>query len=69
MIDVSEGVDVNKTSKSKEFDICHYLKFLHKGFKFQTNVCNGRHDLLVTSMNLSDIAILNIKFSDYCCIN
>ena len=28
-IDVSEGIDVNKTSASKECDICHYwcLKF------------------------------------------
>ena len=24
-IDVSEGVDVNETSTSKEFDICHYF--------------------------------------------
>ena len=23
-IDVSEGIDVNKTSESKERDICHY---------------------------------------------
>ena len=23
-IDVSEGIDVNKTSESKECDICHY---------------------------------------------
>ena len=23
-IDVTEGTDVNKTSKSKECDICHY---------------------------------------------
>ena len=23
-IDVSEGTDVNKTSKSKKHDICHY---------------------------------------------
>ena len=23
-IDVSERIDVNKTSKSKEYDICHY---------------------------------------------
>ena len=26
-IDVSEGIDVNKTSKSKECDICHYCYF------------------------------------------
>ena len=23
-IDISEGTDVNKTSLSKEYDICHY---------------------------------------------
>ena len=23
-IDVSEGIDINKTSRSKECDICHY---------------------------------------------
>ena len=26
-IDVSEGIDVDKTSKSKECDICHYWYF------------------------------------------
>ena len=30
-LEVSEGTDVNKTSKSKECDICHYWYFL-KGF-------------------------------------
>ena len=27
-IGVSEGIDVNKTSKSKEWDICHYWYFV-----------------------------------------
>ena len=60
-IDISEGIDVNKTSESKECDIRHYWYFLHKGFKFQPNVCNGCHDLLMMYMNLSDITILIIK--------
>ena len=64
-IEVSKGIDVNKTSESKECDICHYWYFLNKGFKFQINLCNGYHDLLMMSMNLTDIAILNIKGSDY----
>ena len=34
-INVPEGIDVNKTSASKECDICHYRYFLNKGFKFQ----------------------------------
>ena len=49
-------------------NICHYWHFLNKAFKFQPNVCNRCHDLLMMSMNLSDIAILNIKCCDCCCI-
>ena len=66
--DVSEGVDVNKTSASKEWDVCHYWYFLNFSFKFQPNVYNKCHDLLMMFVNLSDIAILNIKSSDYRCI-
>ena len=66
-IDVSEGIDINKTIASKECDVCHYLYFLNFSFKFQPNVCNRCHDLSM-SVNLSDIAILNIKGSDYRCI-
>ena len=33
-IDLSEGIDVNKTRKSKECDICHYWYFLNKVFRF-----------------------------------
>ena len=64
-IDVSKGIDINNTSKSKE---CHYWYFLDKGFKFQSEVWNGCHDVLMMSMNLGDIAILNIKGTDYGCI-
>ena len=64
-IDVSEGIDVNKTSASKECDICHYWYFLNYSFKFQPNVCNRCHDLSMMSMNFSNIVILNIKGSDY----
>ena len=66
-IDVSEGIDINKTSASKEFDDCYYWYFLNYSFKFRPNVRNGCHDILM-SLNLSDIDILNIKSSDYYCI-
>ena len=55
-IDVYKGIDVNKTSRSKEYDT------------YQPNVCNRCHDLLMMSIKLCDIAILNIKGSDYHCI-
>ena len=67
-IDISEGTDVDKTSESKDCDIYQFWYFLNNSFKFQPNVCNRCHNLLMISMNLSDIAILNIKGSDYRCI-
>ena len=67
-IDVSEGTDINKTSASKECNICHYWYFLNKWLKFQQYVCNRCHDLLMMSMKLSDICILNIKNAGYRCI-
>ena len=59
---------VNKTRPSKECDIFRYWYFLNYCFKFKRNVCNRCHDLLMMSIILSDIAILNNKGSDYCCI-
>ena len=37
-IGVSEGIDVNKTSASRECDVCHYWYFLNYSFKFKTDV-------------------------------
>ena len=34
IIDVSEGIDVNKTKGSKEDIICYYWYFLDKWFRF-----------------------------------
>ena len=61
-------IDENKTSASKECDICHFWYFLNYSFKFQPNVCNRCHDLLIMSINLNNIAILNIKCFVYRCI-
>ena len=56
-IDVSEEIDVNKTSASKECDICHHSYFLNYNFKFQPNACDRCHDLLMMAMNPSHISI------------
>ena len=61
-------MDVNKTSESKECDICHYWYFLDKGFKVQPDVCIGCHDILMMFMNLIKIATLNNNGVDLCCI-
>ena len=39
-IDVSEGIDINKSNKSKECMICCYWYFKDIGYKFEPYVCN-----------------------------
>ena len=39
-IDVSEGIDVNRTSASKECELCHYWFFEDVGFKSEEVVIN-----------------------------
>ena len=58
---VYEGIEVDKASASKQCDVCHYWYFLHYSLKFQPNVCNRCHDLLMMSINLRHVAILNIN--------
>ena len=60
-IDISEEIDVNKTSASKKCEICPYWFFKDIAFKFQEHVCNKCHDLLTIAYSLKDIAILNAK--------
>ena len=45
-IDISEGIDTDKTSASKECNICHYWYFLDKNFNYDPYLCNGCHDLM-----------------------
>ena len=59
---IPERIDITKTSASKKCNISDYWwYFLNYSCKFQPNVCNRYHDLLVISINLFDIAILTIK--------
>ena len=65
---VSEGIDVNKTSASKEYRLCHYWFFKDIGFKFEEHVCNGCHDLLTMAHSLNNIAILSAKGTTFRCL-
>ena len=67
-VDVSERNDINKTSAECdewECDVCHYRQFSDKRFKIELHVHNGWYDVLIMSMNLSNIATLNIQDFDY----
>ena len=67
-IKVSEGIDVNKTSASKECLLCHYWFFKDIGFKFEDHICNECHELLTRAYSLKDMTILNAKGNTHRCI-
>ena len=67
-INVSEGIDVSKTSASKECLLCHYCLFKDTEFTFEDHICNKCHDLLTKAYSLKDIAILNAKGNTDRCI-
>ena len=64
-IDTSEGIDLNRSNKSKECDICHYCIILDKTFKYKPYLCNACQDLMQKAMNFNDVAVVSIKGSDY----
>ena len=64
-IDISEGIDVNKTNSSKECDICHYWYFKDIGFKYEPYLCNASHDLMQKAVSFNDVAIVYVKESAY----
>ena len=64
-IDLSEGIDINKTNASKECDLCRYWYFLVKNFNYEPYLCNGCHDLMQKAMNYNDVGIVSVKDNDY----
>ena len=60
-IDISEGIDVNKTSASKECDIYYFWYFKDIGFKYKPYLCNGCHDSMQKATSFNDVAIIYVK--------
>ena len=65
---VSEGTGINKTIVWMECMLCHYWYFKDVAYKFKPLVCTKLHDVLMTSYELKNIAILKVKGVDYRCI-
>ena len=64
-INMSERIDVNKTSLSKVCDICRYWYFIDIGFRYVPYLCNGCHDLMQKAMSFNNVAIVYVKGSAY----
>ena len=58
---ISEEIDTNKTSASKECSICHYCYFSDKNFNYDPYLCYGCLDLLQKAVSFKNIAIVSIK--------
>ena len=68
-IDISEGIDFDKTNKSVECMICDYWYLKDIGFKSQPYVCNACHDFSMIVQKLDDFVILRVKGVDHrCCV-
>ena len=64
-IDLSAGIDVNKSNnKSKECNICHWY-FIDKNFNYQQYLCNGCHNLMQEAMSFNNVSIVSVKGNDY----
>ena len=48
--------------------LCHYWYITDVGFKFEPQLCNKCHDVLMTANEVKNIAILNIKGVYFGCI-
>ena len=58
-IDFSEEIDLSKTSRSKECEICNY-NYFSNSFKFDSNVYNDCNRG-ITAFELKNLAIVNVR--------
>ena len=64
-INISEGIDVDMTNKSKKCMLCHYWYFLDKNFSYGPYLCDGCYNIMQKSNNFKNIAIVHVKKSVY----
>ena len=51
-IDISEGIDINKTNKLKECTLFHYWYFLDNNFKYGPYLWDGCYNIMQNAINL-----------------
>ena len=62
-IDISEGIDVNKTNLSKECNTCHYWRFKDIGLNMR--VIFVMVVIMQKAMSFNDITIVYVKENAY----
>ena len=64
-IDISEGIDLNQTNKSKECMLCRYWCFLHKKISYGPYLCDGCYNIVQKSIDSKNIDIVYVKRNAY----
>ena len=60
-IDITEGIDLSKTNKSKQCMFCHYWYYLNKNFSYGPFTCDGCYDIVQRSTDFKNITIIYVK--------
>ena len=60
-IDISDGIDVNNSDKSKECMLCHCWYFLDNG----PYLCDGCYNMMQKCNKLKNIAVVHVKKSAF----
>ena len=60
-IEISEGINVDKTNRSKECMFCHYCYFSNKNFKYGPYLCDGCYDIVQKSTDFKNITIVHVR--------
>ena len=64
-IDISDGIDVGMSNKSKECMLCHYWYFLNKNFNHGPHLRDDCYNIMQKCNKLKNIAIVHVKKSLY----
>ena len=64
-IDISEGVDVDMSDKSKQCMLCHYRYILDKNVSYGPYLCEGCYNIMQKCNKFKNIAIVHVKKSAY----
>ena len=60
-IDISDGIDVGMSDKSKECMLCQYWYFLDKNFRYGPFLCDGCYNMMQKCSKLKNISMFILK--------
>ena len=60
-VDISEGIDADKTNEWRECKFCNYWYFLNKNFSYSQFTCDGCYDVVQIQQILKILLFFILK--------